>query len=42
MEEFPKLKAAGVEVAEFVQLPGEVVYIPEGWPVTLGLCGGGF
>ena len=31
MSEIPRLRAEGVPISEFVQLPGEVVYVPEGW-----------
>ena len=34
----PRLRAAGAVVAEFVQLAGEVVYVPEHYPhATLNL-----
>jgi hypothetical protein len=30
-EQLPRLRAQGVEASEFVQHPGEVVYVPQAW-----------
>jgi ribosomal protein L16 Arg81 hydroxylase len=29
--ELPKLRAQGIHASEFIQHPGEVVYVPQGW-----------